>query len=166
MKPRRAWTSKEKAAFARKLRRFSDGLPEDQRQLFRGLVKGAAATVEVGKRRPVKSRQLTSFTKKVATFRGELGPREKEAFKELLMASAIAWCVEAGRFKEGSSAEPPSTTSEPGVIYFWHAVHLARTAAVIIAGAVTVILEGMEDDEEPQVPEIDFPPADEPVQFP
>ncbi len=166
MKRRRAWTSKEKAAFARKLRRFRDGLPEDQRQLFHGLVKGAAATVEVGKRRPVKSRQLTSFAKRVATLREGLDPREKEAFKEILMASAIAWCVEAGRFKERSSAEPPSTTSEPGVIYFWHAVHLVRTAAVILTGAFLVIMEGIEDDEKPLVPKIDLPRPDEPVQFP
>lgn len=161
-KSRTKWTAKEKAAFAKRLRTFRDSLPEDQRGLLRGLMRGAAAIIELNERRPLESRQLKLFAKNVTKLSKALPAREKEAFEAAMGLSATGWAFDAGRSgKRGD--KPPSSTSEPGVVYFWHWVHIARTAAVVVAGIITVIREALDDDEESITPPFNPPPIDEPV---
>lgn len=137
---------KQSVELGKKLLSFREGLPTHHRRALNRLIGGAVAAGNVVQRLRSTDKE-DSFSYALTTFENGLPEGQREGFRAMLSAGALAWGLAAD--------QTPEVDTKP--IYFWHWVHLARTAAVIIAGAVTVVLEATDDDEEQLVPVIDLP---------
>lgn len=134
-------TDKESSDLAEKILDFRDGLPADQRRILSTLVGGAIATDDLSSGDFRVNESGEAFLNSLARFEASLPQAQRQGFTALLMAGALAW---------GQSSDPMPEEDQKPVALIW--VHVARTAAVLIAGAITVIREGTEDDEEIVVP--------------
>ena len=142
----RALTEKEGAEFGEKLLRFRDGLAADQRRVLNKLIGGAIAADSFIKCPHQDDKEAKSFSDALTTFADELPQRQREGLAALLSVGALTWDL----------ATDPTPEDNIRPIYFiW--VHLARTAAVIIAGAILVLREASKDDPEIDVPDVDLP---------
>jgi len=140
-----AFTDKEAAAFKKKMIGLRDGLPKNQRLALNKLLGGAFATDKFMKHQNPGSKDAKAFSQALTTFEKGLPPQQREGFTAMLLAGALAGGLTADSTPEDNS----------GSIYFiW--VHLLRTAAVLITGAILVAREASKD-EEIVVPVLDLP---------
>lgn len=144
--PDLALTDKQAAELGEKLLRFRDGLPKNQRRVLNKLIGGTIAADNFIKRPYPDDKKAESFSQALTTFENGLQQGQREGFRTMLAAGALAW---------GLAPEPTPEDDIKPISMIW--VHVARTAAVILAGFITVVREGMDDDEEIIVPDIDLP---------
>lgn len=144
--PKRAPKDKKGAEFAKKLLKFRDGLPADQRKALNMLIGGAIAADGAIKRSRRADAKARSFSDALETFSNGLPKGQREGLAAMLSAGALSW---------GLALDPAPQDDIKPIHLVW--VHVARTLAVIVAGAVTILRELLEDDPEVLVPVLDLP---------
>jgi hypothetical protein len=142
-------TEEESKELLKRLRMFQDKLPERQRGVFSGIMKGAGAVFDLRESAGELDEEGASFAKALLTFRDELPPPLRDAFTPVLSAGALGWGFAAGRAlcEGGGSGQGLSP-----VTYCWHAFLVP--AAVIGTLTVLIVREINKDNPAPEAPNL------------
>lgn len=140
----------EVSAFGKRLRTFRDRLPDDQRRAFHHVLAGAGATLQAAERLGGES-EKGSITSAITALRKDLPNEQREQLDAILLASAFAWRVQAGRSAVGGTSRPSGGAEPVAMAHIEAIIRLSVGVGVVAAGIISELLE---DDVEVLVPDI------------